>query len=213
MRLVFAPLLLLAACGAANGDGAGERQPAAPVAAANDARPVAASPAPATPPVASSPAAAMADCDPGAPESPCQIVGKWRVIKVYNPGNQDPLEDEMGMVGSRLTVTGNSDASGAIRWDGPDNGQFDHSDVCTGPYLSPAATPRPAAARATLAAALKAWGIIGDAGKARHLGCDEGHWAVPSDASGKWFGLVLPMGRQMAFEWFDKRMVLAERTD
>ncbi|NJB97753.1 MULTISPECIES: hypothetical protein [Sphingomonas] len=208
MRLVFAPLLVLAACGAANGDGAGERQaPAA--AAANAARSAPA--APATPAPATSPPAAAADCDPGAPESPCQIVGTWRVIKVYNPGNQDPLEDEMGMVGSSLTVTGNSDASGAIRWDGPDNGQFDHSDVCTGPYLSPAAAPRPAAARATLATALKAWGVAGDAGKARHLGCDEGHWAVPSDASGKWFGLVLPMGRRMAFEWFDKRMVLAER--
>jgi hypothetical protein len=132
---------------------------------------------------------------------------------VYNPGNRDPLEDEMGMVGSGLTVTGNSDAASAIRWDGPDNGQFDHSDVCTGPYLSPAATPRPDSARGTLTAALKAWGVPGDAGKARHLGCDEGHWAVPSDPSGKWFGLVLPMGRQLAFQWFDKRMVLAERVD
>ncbi|NLS25462.1 hypothetical protein S2M10_04290 [Sphingomonas sp. S2M10] len=204
MRFVFAPLLLLSACGAANGDGAGERQPSA-AAAANAAQPAAAA--------STSTLPAAADCGPGAPESPCQIVGRWRVVNVYNPGNQDPVEDEMGMVGSSFTVTDNGDASGAIRWDGPDNGQFDHSDVCTGPYLSPVATPRPAAARATLAAALKAWGVAGDAGKARHLGCDEGHWAVPSDPSGKWFGLVLPMGPQMAFEWFDKRMVLATRID
>ncbi|MGN7999484.1 hypothetical protein [Sphingomonas sp. 22176] len=210
MRLALAPLLLLAACGAANSDGAGARQPSV-AAAANDSQPGTPIPAAATVPSDTPPAAVAAECDPGAPESPCQILGKWRVIKVYNPGNQDPLEDEMGMIGSGFTVTGNSDASGTIRWDGPDNGQFDHSDVCTGPYLSAAATPRPDSARGTLAAALKAWGVPGDAGKARHLGCDEGHWAVASDPSGKWFGLVLPMGGQMAFQWFDKRMVLAER--
>ncbi|MET3713017.1 hypothetical protein ABIC65_003736 [Sphingomonas trueperi] len=179
MRSALAPLLLLAAGGAANSDGSARRPPL--VALRNQPPSSLATPAP-----AASPAAGAADCDRGAPESPCQIAGKWRVIQVYNAGNQDPLEDEMGMIGSNFTVTGNSVASGAIRWGGPNNGQFDHSDVCTGPYLSPAATPRPAAVRATLAAALKAWGVAGDAGKARHLGCDEGHWAVPSDASGKW---------------------------
>lgn len=204
MLRAFAPLLLFGACWVASGEGSARQPPFA--ALPDEALSTRATPAP-----AASPMAGVADCDPGAPESPCQIVGKWRVIKVYNPGNKDPLEDELGMVGSSLSVIGNSDAPGAIRWDGPDNGQFNHSDVCTGPYLSPAATPRPAAARATLASALKAWGVPGDAGKARHLGCDEGHWAVPSDSSGKWFGLILPMGRRMAFQWFENRMVLAER--
>jgi hypothetical protein len=205
MRPAFVLPLLLAACGAAQSDKAGEKQ--APVAAAvNRTDAVSAKPVTAPSPTASAPT-----CDAGAPESPCQIVGKWRVTRVYNPANKDPLADEMGMVGSTFTVTGNSDASGTIRWDGPDNGQFDHSDVCTGPYLSPAASTRPDPSRATLAAALKAWGVKGDADAARHLGCDQGHWAVPSEPDGKWFGLVLPMERQMAFEWFDERIVLAER--
>ncbi|MET3722281.1 hypothetical protein [Sphingomonas trueperi] len=204
MLRAFPPLLLFGACWAASGEGSARRPPVAGL-------PDGAASTRATPAPAASSIAGVADCDAGAPESQCQIVGKWRVIKVYNPGNKDQIEDDMGMVGSSFTVLGNSDASGAIRWDGPDNGQFDHSDVCTGPYLSPAATPRPDGARPTLAAALKAWGVPGDAGKARHLGCDEGHWGVPSDSSGKWFGLILPMGRRMAFEWFDKRMALAER--
>ncbi|WP_218017619.1 hypothetical protein [Sphingomonas pituitosa] len=46
-----------------------------------------------------------------------------------------------------------------------------------------------------------------------HLGCDEGHWAVPSEPSGKWSGLVLPMARRIVFEWFDERIMLAERAD
>ncbi|MDP5280039.1 hypothetical protein Q9Q95_13985 [Sphingomonas sp. DG1-23] len=206
MRPAFASLLLLAACGPA--DSNGEEQQAPIAAAANRAEAVAATPVASPSPAASNPA-----CDTGAPESPCQIVGKWRVTKVYNPANKDPLADEMGMVGSTFTVTANGDVSGTIRWDGPDNGQFDHSDVCTGPYLSPAVTPRPDASRATLAAAIKAWKVDGDASTARHLGCDQGHWALPSGPGGKWFGLLLPMGRQMAFEWFDERIVLAERAD
>lgn len=205
MRPAFASLLLLAACGAADSDGAGQRQ--APIAAAINR----AEAEPARPVAAPSAAASSRVCDADAPESPCQIVGKWRVTKVYNPANKDPLADEMGMVGSTFTVTANGDVSGTIRWDGPDNGQFDHSDVCTGPYLSPAADPRPDPSRATLAAAIRAWKVDGAAGKARHLGCDQGHWSVPSDPGGKWFGLVLPMGQQMAFEWFEERIVLAER--
>jgi len=205
MRPAFASLLLLAACGATESDGAGQRQ--APVAAMVNRTEA----MPAKPVVTPSPAGNGQACDVGAPESPCQIVGKWRVTKVYNPANKDPLADEMGMVGSTFTVTANSDVAGTIRWDGPDNGQFDHSDVCTGPYLSAAANPRPDPSRVRLTAAIKAWKVDGDAGAARHLGCDQGHWSVPSEPGGKWFGLVLPMGRQMAFEWFEERMVLAER--
>ncbi len=207
MRFAFAPLLLLAACGAAESDDGGDRQPPVAVAVSR------ADPVPAKPVIPRSPAASSPVCEASAPESPCQIVGKWRVTRVYNPANRNPLADEMGMTGSTFTITGNSDASGTIRWDGPDNGQFDQSDVCTGPYLSSAAAPRADPSRATLAAAFKAWKVPGDAGAARHLGCDQGHWSVPSDPAGKWFGLVLPMGRQMAFEWFGERIILAERAD
>lgn len=203
MRPVLAALFLLTACGGAAPDPA-PRAMAEPRAASAEP----AVPAPAAPPAAAAP------CDPHAPESPCPIVGRWRIVKVYNPAaTSDPTGDDMAMVGATLTATANGDASGAIRWDGPDNGQFDISDICTGPFLSPAATARPDASRDTLSRALAAWGVKGDARAARHLGCDSGHWALPSDASGQYYGLVLPMGRTMAFEWFDDRMILAERID
>lgn len=198
MRPVLAALLLLTACG----------EPGA----AQPDRPTTNTSATATPGPA--PAAAAMACEPDAPESPCAVVGHWRVVKTFNPAAiSDPLADDMGMSGATLTVTGNGAGPGAIRWDGPDTGQFDISDVCTGPFLSPAAKPHPDASRAILTRALAAWGVKADAAAARHLGCDSGHWSVPSDSSGQWYGLVLPLGRTMAFEWYDDRMILAERID
>jgi hypothetical protein len=198
MRFALAALFLLTACDRAGGEAA-------------DVAPDAAAPtAMATPaPVPAAPSAAT--CEPNAPESPCPIVGHWRVAKVYNPAAADPLADDMGMTGATLTVTGNDDAPGTIRWDAPDTGQFDISDVCTGPYLSPAAKPRPDDSRAVLDRALKAWKVTGSAAAARHLGCDSGHWATPGDASGRFYGLVLPLGDRMAFEWFDGRLILTNR--
>lgn len=199
MRPVFAALLLLTACGEP-----GAAPPDRTI--ANTAAPtaVAARPTPA--------ATVAAACEPDAPESPCPIVGHWRIVRTFNPaGATNPTADDMGMTGATLTVTGNGAGPGVLRWDGPDTGQFDISDVCTGPFLSPAAKPHPDASRAVLTRALAAWGVKADAAAARHLGCDDGHWSVPSDPSGQWYGLVLPLGRTMAFEWYDDRMILAER--
>lgn len=201
MRPVLAALLLLTACGepgAARADST----------TANTAAPTAVVARP------KSAASVAATCEPDAPESPCPIVGHWRVVKTFNPAAiTDPRADDMGLTGATLTVIGNGAGPGAIRWDGPDTGQFDISDICTGPFLSPAAKPDPDASRAVLTRALAAWGVKADAAAARHLGCDDGHWSVPSDPSGQWYGLVLPLGRTMAFEWFDERMILAERID
>ena len=119
----------------------------------------------------------------------------------------------MRMAEATFTVTGDGDASGAIRWDGPDTGRFDIRDVCAGPFLSAKAEPRPDPSRDTLGKALAAWGVSGaDPKAARHLGCDQGAWATPSDSSGEWFGLFLPMGSRLAFEWYEDRFILAERS-
>ena len=154
------------------------------------------------------------DCEPHAPQSPCPIVGRWRVVNIFAPAQADPTDDELRMTGASFTVRANGDAPGSIRWDGPDTGQFDIRDVCTGPFLTAKPKPRPDASRATLGRALKAWNVAdADPSAARHLGCDDGAWATPSDASGEWYGLVLSLGRRMAFEWYDERFVLAERID
>ena len=160
-QAALAALLLLGACGAAPQptDATEPTRNAAPVAAAPAATPSSPSPAP-------SPAAA--DCEPDAPESPCPIVGRWRIARVYVPGAPDPLADDRSMIGAMLTVTGNGDAPGALKWDGPDTGQFDISDVCTGPFLSRRGKPAgDAATRRTLTAALAAWKVPGDASAAR----------------------------------------------
>ena len=198
MRLLLVGLALLAACGE---KGATPDRPTPTGAASTRAAAVV------------RPAATGTACDRDAPESPCPIVGHWRVVKTFNPAAADPTADDLGMVGADFTVGSNGDGPGAIRWDGPDTGQFDVSDVCTGPFLSSAATPRPDASRAVLARALADWGMTADAAPARHLGCDDGQWAVPSDPAGRWYGLVLPLGREMAFEWYDDRMILARRID
>jgi hypothetical protein len=163
------------------------------------------------PPVQPTPTA-TADCEPDAPESPCPIVGRWRIARVYVPDAADPLADDRGMIGVGLTVTANGDAPGALKWDGPDTGQFDISDVCTGPYLTPRGTPAgdPAAA-ATLKAALAAWKVTGDPAAARALGCDSGQWTVPTDPAGERYGLVLPMGDRAAIQWYEGRFLLLER--
>lgn len=170
------------------------------------------SPAPLkTTPTTSQPA--VADCEPDAPESPCPIVGHWRVAGVYVPGATDPLADDRAMIGAGLTVTANGDAPGALTWDGPDNGQFDSSDVCTGPYLTPRGRPAgDPAATATLKAALTAWNVDGDADAARALGCDSGHWTVPTDPAGERYGLVLPMGDRAAIQWYEGRFLLLKRS-
>lgn len=202
MRPVLAALLLVTACsesGVAQPDDPANRTAPAPVATVG-------------PTPAASQIASAAPCQPDAPESPCPIVGHWRIVKTFNPAAAtDPTADDMGMVGAGLTVTDNGAGPGTIRWDGPDTGQFDISDVCSGPFLSPAASPHKDASRAVLTRALAAWKVTGNADAARHLGCDQGHWSTPSDASGQWYGLVLPLGRMMAFEWYDDRMILAER--
>jgi hypothetical protein len=154
---------------------------------------------------------AATGCELDAPESPCPIVGRWRIARVYVPDAPNPLADDRAMVGARLTVTANGDGPGALRWDGPDTGQFDVSDMCTGPYLAPRDTPARDPAAATLKAALAAWGIKGDAAAARALGCDSGQWTVPTDPAGKRYGLVLPMGDRVAIQWHQGRFLLLER--
>ncbi len=116
------------------------------------------------------------------------------------------------MIGATLTISGNGDAPGLLAWDGPDNGQFDISDRCAGPYLSPRGTPAgdPEAAR-TLAAALSAWSITGNPAAARALGCDDGQWTVPTNAAGDRYGIVLPLGDQLAIQWYEGRFLLLER--
>lgn len=152
------------------------------------------------------------DCEPDAPQSPCPIVGRWRVVRTFAPGQSDPTEDELRMMGATFTVVANGDGPGSIKWDGPDTGQFNIRDVCTGPFLTARAEPRPDGSRETLGRALEAWSVAGvEPSAARHLGCDDGAWATPSDASGEWYGLILPLGRRIAFEWHDERFILAER--
>ncbi|MCJ2185690.1 hypothetical protein [Novosphingobium beihaiensis] len=198
-----AALVLLAACGGASGqNGTVAPQPDHSAATA------------AAMPLGTSPGAAPipgADCDPQAPESPCSIAGHWRIAKVYNPAAADPLEDDREMIGATLTISANGDAPGVLRWDGPDTGQFDVSDICTGPYLSPRGQPAgDPQAHSALKAALTAWQEPGDAGAARSLGCGQGQWTVPSDASGQWYGLVLPLGRHLVLQWYEGRFLLLE---
>ena len=198
-----AALLLLCACGTAPEASNAAEPVRAPAETANS-----------TPAATSSPVASpvAADCEPDAPQSPCPIVGHWRIAKVYIPGATDPLADDRAMVGATLTVTANGDGPGTLKWDGPDTGQFDVSDVCTGPFLSARGTPAgDAATRRTLTAALAAWGVRGDAAAARSLGCDQGQWTVPTDASGEHYGLVLPLGRQAVIQWYEGRFLLLER--
>lgn len=191
-RIALAALTLLSACGGAP-DHASAQNSAQP-------RPAAAAPGPAT------------ACEPDAPQSPCPIVGHWRIAKVYNPAAANPLEDDRSMIGAKLTITANGDASGVLRWDGPDTGQFDISDVCTGPFLSPRGQPAgDARTRQTLKAALAAWSEGGNADAARSIGCDQGQWTVPSNASGQWYGIVLPLGRHVALQWYEGRFLLLER--
>lgn len=203
--MAAATLILLTACGF------GAAEVDAPPTAATE--PKVATPAPTRVP-ATATAVATTDCEPGAPQSPCPIVGRWRVVQTFAPTQAEPARDELGMTGATFTATANGDGPGSIRWDGPDTGRFDIRDVCTGPFLTARADTRPDESRAALGRALKAWSVAGaDPSAARHLGCDDGAWATPSDASGEWFGLVLPLGRRMAFEWHDERFVLAERID
>ncbi|KQT32463.1 hypothetical protein ASG29_11840 [Sphingomonas sp. Leaf412] len=184
--------------------------------APGNAAEAAASPTP-TPTTTPTPALALAltpiraaDCEPDAPQSPCPIVGHWRIAKVYVPGAGNPLADDRAMVGATLTVTPNGAGPGALRWDGPDTGQFDIRDVCTGPFLSAQGVPAgDVAARRTLAAALAAWGVPADAAAARMLECDQGQWAVPDTTGGH--GLVLPMGARVAIQWYEGRFLLLER--
>ncbi len=90
------------------------------------------------------------------------------------------------MTGATFTVRANGDAPGAIRWDGPDTGGFDMRDGCAGPFLTARAEPRPDASRKTLGRALNAWNVAGaESSAARHLGCDDGVWATPSDPDGE----------------------------
>ena len=194
----LAPLLLLCSCGAAD-------QPKTAAPAARETATAPASPA-------ASGAASGVDCEPDAPQSPCPLAGRWRIARVYVPGAADPLVDDRAMIGATLTVAPPGDGPGAIRWDGPDTGQFDIGDVCTGPYLTPRFTPAgSAAARRTLAAALAAWRIPGDAAAARALGCDRGQWGVPTDPAGERFGLVLPLGDRAVIPWYEGRLLLLER--
>lgn len=196
-----AALLLLCACGTAPE-------------ASNAAEPVGAPTPAATPAPVAAPTTTQASavCEPDAPESPCPIVGHWRIAKVYVPGAADPLADDRAMIGATLTVTGNGDGPGVLKWDGPDTGQFDVSDVCTGPFLSARGTPAgDAATRRTLTAALAAWNVAGDAAAARSLGCDQGQWTVPTDASGEHYGLVLPLGQRAAIQWYEGRFLLLDR--
>lgn len=201
-RIAPMMLVLLASCGS----------PAETAASPAEAQPSGVSGIPAsTPDVA---AGTSPVCEPDAPESPCPIVGHWRIARVYNPNEPDPLADDRAMTGAMLTITANGDAPGMLAWDGPDTGQFDISDRCIGPYLSARGTPvgDPAAAR-TLSAALSAWSIGGDAGAARALGCDQGHWAVPTNPAGDRYGIVLPLGNRVAIQWYEDRFLLLERVD
>lgn len=199
-----AALILLAACG----PGGTEAEP--PLSGSLEREFARSDPAPTPTPTA----AKIADCEPDAPQSPCPIVGRWRVVRTFAPAQSDPADDELRMTGATFTVVANGDGPGSIKWDGLDTGQFDMRDVCTGPFLTARAETRPDASRETLGRALEAWNVAGaDPSAARHLGCDDGAWATPSDASGEWYGLVLPLGRRVAFEWHDERFILAERID
>lgn len=201
-----AALILLAACGS----GATEAEP--PLSEAPRREVAAADPTPMPAPTEA--AATVTDCEPDAPQSPCPIAGRWRVLRTFAPSQSDPNDDELRMTGATFTVVANGDGPGSINWDGPDTGQFDIRDVCTGPFLTARAEARPDESRTTLGRALRAWSVAGaDPSAARHLGCDDGAWATPSDASGEWYGLMLPLGRRLAFEWHDERFVLAERID
>ena len=206
MRIASAALILLTACRS----GAAEVEaPPTTAVEAEAATPTTPARTPATPAVAAS-----VGCEPDAPQSPCPVVGRWRVVRTFASTQADPADDELGMIGATFTVVANGDGPGSIKWDGPDTGQFDMRDVCTGPVLTARAETRPDESRATLARALKAWKIVNaDPTAARHLGCDDGAWATPSDPNGEWYGLMLSLGRRVAFEWHDDRFVLAERID
>ncbi|KHL25238.1 hypothetical protein PK98_00250 [Croceibacterium mercuriale] len=209
-RIAPMMLFLLASCGSPSETSASPTEADTPVTQPTD---VASSPAPVS--RISGPASGTSPvCEPDAPESPCPIVGRWRIARVYNPAEADLLADDRAMTGATLTITANGDGPGMLAWDGPDTGQFDISDRCIGPYLSARGTPAgdPAAAR-TLAAALSAWSVGGDAAAARALGCDQGHWAVPTNAAGDRYGIVLPLGNRAAIQWYEDRFLLLERTD
>lgn len=206
MKFLVCGAALLAACGPAAADKVAGTTPGSERAEAGAT--------PTVPPIAAKARATTApsSCASDAPQSPCAIAGRWRVTATYDPAliPAERTGDALGMTGSTFTLTDNADAGGLLAWDGPDTGQFDVSDRCEGPYLSPPGAQLDAERVARFDAALAAWKAPRPSA-IRKLGCDSGGWATPSDASGEYFGLIAQVGDRLAFEWYEGRVILADR--
>jgi hypothetical protein len=147
-------------------------------------------------------------------ESPCPLVGRWKIVAVFDPNltGSERLSDPNSMKGATFSLFKETDSGGTLKFDGPDTGQFNVTQQCDMPYLDKKGAKTPKDATDLLQKALAAFRLpAAQPDDIRKLACESGHWSTSLDSEGYEAVFVKPTSDRLVISWLGNVVLQAER--
>lgn len=138
-----------------------------------------------------------------------ELAGNWDIIKFHSGGIGSWKNDDQMIIGKQIIVSSDSGSSLNMRWNNPQDTEFDQSEQCVGLNLSDAATPLPAEVPTIMAKATKGWGGA-DMSSIRLIGCTQGRFG-PANADEFYAAIVRLNDGRVAIQSYNGDVFLLQK--